>query len=154
MKPIYYWLAGICVLLIIVTTVTVTRACTPKPPLQPHVTEIVDTVHVQHVEIKTAYRDRIKAVVDTVYVNLEPVGYVASLDTLITTPQAEIETRVDFRHPDQLFTFYQTAKVKTDTTYVFKTQLIETTKTKQNWTAAVIGTLSGFVAGAIVGLTH
>jgi len=92
--------------------------------------------------------------VDTIFVEMQPVGYVASLDTLITTPQAEIETRIDFRHPDQLFTFYQTAKVKVDTIYVNKTRIIETTKVKQNWTAAVIGTLSGFVAGAIVGLTH
>jgi len=154
MKPILFWLAGACVLLIIVTTVTITRACTPDPPTQPHVTEIVDTIHVQHVEIKTAYRDRIKAVVDTVFIEKQAVGYVASLDTLIVTPQAEIETRIDFRHPDQLFTFYQTAKVKVDTIYVNKTRIIETTKVKQNWTAAVIGTLSGFVAGAIVGLTH
>jgi len=154
MKPIMFWLAGACVLLIIITSVTVTRACTPKPPTQPHITEIVDTIHVQHVEIKTAYRDRIKAVVDTVFIEMQAVGYVASLDTLIVTPQAEIETRIDFRHPDQLFTFYQTAKVKVDTIYVNKTRIIETTKVKQNWTAAVIGTLSGFVAGAIVGLTR
>jgi len=46
------------------------------------------------------------------------------------------------------------AKINLDTIYVNKTRIIETTKVKQNWTAAVIGTLSGFVAGAIVGLTR
>ena len=143
MKELIYWLAGLFAILIIVMTVTITKACTMNPPLPTPapVIEVVDTIKVTQTIEKTIYRDKIKARVDTLYVD-NPSTYIATLDTTLVMPKAEIHTRIDFKHPDQLFTFYQQAKVQADTIYVNRTRIVETTKVKQNWTAAVIGTLN------------
>ena len=124
-----------------------------KPP--PKVREVVkvDTVFVRHTEIKTVYRDRIKAKIDTIYIDRDkPVGYVADMDTTVVMPKCKIKTQIQFRHPEQTFSFRQTASVDVDTVYVNKERIVTKTKVKTNWTNTAIGTAIGFIGGLVTAI--
>jgi len=128
------------------------KTCEKPPPKQTEKV-IIDTVHVHSVQTKIIYRDRIKAIIDTVYIDdSEPIGYVATLDTLVILPNARIKTEIGFNHPEQTFSFRQTASVDVDTIYVNKERIITKTKIKTNWTNTAIGTAIGFIGGLVTAI--
>jgi len=137
---------------VLITFLLWIKTCEKPPPKQ---TErvIIDTVHVHTVQTKTVYRDRIKAVIDTVYIgDSEPIGYKATLDTLVILPKARIKTEIAFNHPEQTFSLRQTASVDVDTIYVNKERIITKTKVKTNWTNTFIGTAIGFIGGLVTAI--
>jgi len=137
---------------VLITFLLWIKTCEKPPPKQ---TErvIIDTVHVHSVQTKTVYRDRIKAIIDTVYIDAgEPIGYKATLDTLVILPKARIKTEISFSHPEQTFSLRQTASVDVDTIYVNKERIITKTKIKTNWTNTFIGTAIGFIGGLVTAI--
>jgi len=127
-----------------------------KLPL-PEVTfvETVDTVFVKHTITNTHYTDRYYPVIDTVFVN-GLNSEIATLDTLITGDGYEVSTNVKYHYPDRYFAFLQKISVDRDTVFINKDRMITNTvtTTKTNWTATAIGTLAGFIGGAIFGASN
>jgi len=137
---------------VLITFLLWIKTCEKPPPKQ---TErvIIDTVHVHTVQTKTVYRDRIKAIIDTIYIDAgEPIGYMATLDTLVILPKARIKTEITFNHPEHTFSLRQTASVDVDTIYVNKERIITKTKIKTNWTNTFIGTAIGFIGGLVTAI--
>ena len=138
--------------LVLITFLLWIKSCEKPPPKQTEKV-IIDTVTVHSVQTKTVYRDRIKAIIDTVYIDAgEPIGYKATLDTLVILPKARIKTEIGFSHPEQTFSLRQTASVDVDTVYVNKERIITKTKIKTNWTNTAIGTAIGFIGGLVTAI--
>ena len=113
----------------------------------------MDTLIVTHTQVKTVYRDRIQAVIDSIKSPAgEVIGYEASMDTIIVLPKCRIETQVTFQHPAKTFSLRQTVKVETDTVYVNKERIITKTRVKTNWTHTAIGACVGFIGGLITAI--
>jgi len=123
--------------------------------IEPKVTEKVkiDTLVVTHTQVKTIYRDRIQAVIDSVKSPAgEVIGYEASMDTTLILPKCRIETQVTFQHPAKTFSLRQKVIAETDTVYVNKERIITKTKIKTNWTHTAIGACVGFIGGLITAI--
>ncbi|NCB45037.1 MAG: hypothetical protein EOM59_20795, partial [Clostridia bacterium] len=112
------------IVLTAVLTFTVTKAlCNPDPITTETVkTEIVtvrDTIR------QVVYRDRIKAIIDTIRIEAgETVAYKASLDTTFISDNYRIRTEIDYFHPDQLFNVRQSVNVAVDTIYVNRERIV------------------------------
>ena len=147
------WLLLAVAAMLIISTAIVARSCSREPVsdgmLRPFI-EIVDTVRVQTVQERTIYRDRIRAQVDTVYIDTEPAGYVATLDTLVAIPKGSVETKVKFYHPQGLFDFWQNVKIQADTVFVNRTKIMELTRTRPNWWITAGGLIVGTAIGIII----
>jgi len=143
-------------LIIIVMAVTVLLVAFSKcKPAEPKIREVVkvDTLIVTHTQVKTVYRDRIQAIIDTVKSPQgEPIGYEASMDTTLILPKCRVETQVTFQHPAKTFSLRQTVKVETDTIYINKERIITKTKIKTNWTNTAIGACVGFIGGLVTAI--
>ena len=137
---------------VLITFLLWIKTCEKPPPKQTEKV-IIDTVLVHSVQTKTVYRDRIKARIDTVYIHdSEAIGYEASIDTTVIFPKARIKTQIQFRHPEQTFTFRQTASVDVDTVYINKERIVTKTKIKTSWTNTAIGTAIGFIGGLVTAI--
>ena len=146
------WLVMACALMLILSVALVVRSCDKNPEtgeLRP-IIEVVDTIRVHTVQEKTVYRDKIKAIVDTVFIESSPTGYTATLDTTVVVPRGSIETRIDFHHPKQLFDFWQNVKIQADTVYVNRIKIMELTRTRPNWWITAGGLIVGTAIGIII----
>lgn len=151
-KTIITLLEIIIIALLITVLLVAIQRC--KPP-EPKIKEVVrvDTLIVTHTQVKTVYRDRIQAVIDSIKSPAgEVIGYEASMDTIIVLPKCRIETQVTFQHPAKTFSLRQTVKVETDTVYVNKERIITKTRVKTNWTHTAIGACVGFIGGLITAI--
>jgi len=137
---------------VLITFLLWIKTCEKPPPKIREVVKI-DTLIVKHTETKTIYRDRIKAIIDTLYIrDSEAIGYEASIDTTVIFPKARIKTQIQFRHPEQTFSLRQTASVDIDTVYINKERIVTKTKLKTNWTNTAIGTAIGFIGGLVTAI--
>lgn len=135
----------LAIVLTAVLTFTITKAlCNPDPITTETVkTEIVtvrDTIR------QVVYRDRVKAVIDTVKIEAgELVTYKASLDTTLVSDHYRIRTQVDYFHPDQVFSLSQSVAVAVDTVYVNRDRIVQSViiQNKPNWgVSAIIGAVA------------
>jgi len=151
-KTLITLLEIIIIALLITVLLVAVQKC--KPP-EPKIREVVkvDTLIVTHTQVKTIYRDRIQAVIDSVKSPAgEVIGYEASMDTTLILPKCRVETQVTFQHPAKTFSLRQTVKVETDTVYINKERIITKTKVKTNWTHTAIGACVGFIGGLITAI--
>lgn len=136
----------ILVLAIILTgvlTFAITKAVYSPNPIT---TETVTTkiVTVRDTIRQVVYRDRVKAIIDTVKIEAgETVAYKASLDTTFISDNYRIRTQIDYFHPDQLFNVRQSVNVAVDTIYVNRERIVSNTIKKPNWgVSAIIGAVA------------
>lgn len=141
----------IIALVITVLLVAFSKCQAPKTKIKEVVK--IDTLVVTHTQVKTIYRDRIQAIIDSVKSPAgEVIGYEASMDTTLILPKCRVETQVTFQHPAKTFSLRQTVKVETDTVYVNKERIITKTKIKTNWTNTAIGACVGFIGGLVTAI--
>ena len=138
----------ILVLVVVLTailTFMVTKALL-KP--EPATTETITTkiVTVRDTIRQVVYRDRIKAVIDTIRIDDgEAITYKASLDTTLIMPNYRIRTQVDYFHPDHVFNLHQDVAVAVDTVYVNRDRIVQSVivQKKTNWgVSAIIGAVA------------
>ena len=141
---------AILILTVILTatlTAIITKAVVSPKPIT---TEVVKTeiVTVRDTIRQFVYRDRIKAVIDTVKIDAgEAITYRASLDTTIIADHYRIRTQVDYFHPDQIFSLRQNVTVAVDTVYVNRDRIVTNTVKRTNWNATAIGVALGIAGG-------
>ena len=130
-----------------VLTFVITKAVyNPKPITTETVTTQIVTV--RDTIRQVVYRDRIRAIIDTVKIDAgEAISYKASLDTTVVMPNYSIRTQVDYFHPDQLFSLSQSVAVAVDTVYVNRDRIITNTVKRTNWNATAIGVALGIAGG-------
>lgn len=151
-KALITLLEIIIIALVITVLLVAVQRCGPSKPKIKEVVKI-DTLIVTHTETKTIYKDRIKAVIDSVKSPQgEVIGYEASMDTTLILPKCRVETQVTFQHPARTFSLRQTVKVETDTIYINKERIITKTKIKTNWTNTAIGACVGFIGGLVTAI--
>ena len=132
-----------------VLTFVITKAVyNPKPITTETVTTKIVTV--RDTIRQVVYRDRIKAVIDTVKIDAgEAITYKASLDTTLVSDHYRIRTQVDYFHPDQIFSLRQNVAVAVDTVYVNRDRIVQSVivQKKTNWgVSAIIGAVT-FASG-------
>lgn len=130
-----------------VLTFVITKAVyNPKPITTEKVTTKIVTV--RDTIRQVVYRDRIKAIIDTVKIDAgEAITYKASLDTTLIMPNYRIRTEIDYFHPDQVFTMRQSVNVAVDTIYVNRDRIVTNTVKRTNWNATAIGVALGIAGG-------
>lgn len=102
-----------------------------------------DTIYIPYQVVKTVYKDRIVAQIETLYVNGN-LHEIAKMDTVVTGKNFESETNIRYDTYTRLFGFRQSVNVHDSTKIVYYEKIIKPPpeiKTKTNWTATWMGSI-------------